>query len=93
MLFVKNSNFLSGVFFKPRNERSFSDIPNRKEWFLQLKRRLLKKDQKIKIFQKGLVHAFRQKLELFFLVVFFFLNQATKDRFRIFQIENNGFYT
>ena len=53
MLFVKNSNFLSGVFFKPRNERSFSDIPNRKEWFLQLKRRLLKKDQKIKIFQRG----------------------------------------
>ena len=29
----------------------------------------------------------------FFSGGFFFLNQATKDRFRIFQIENNGFYT
>ena len=57
-----------------------------------IKKETFKKRPKNQNFPKGLVHAFRQKLELFFLVVFF-LNQATKDRFRIFQIENNGFYT
>ena len=57
-----------------------------------IKKETFKKRPKNQNFPKGLVHAFRQKLELFFWW-FFFLNQATKDRFRIFQIENNGFYT
>ena len=78
MVFVENSNFLSGVFFKSSNERSFSDIPNRKEWFLQIKKETFKKRPKNQNFPKGLVHTFRQKLELFFWC--FFLNQATTDR-------------
>ena len=57
-----------------------------------LKKKTLKKRPKNQNFPKGLVPAFRQKLELF-LWCFFFFNQATKDRFRIFQIENDGFYT
>ena len=57
-----------------------------------IKKETFKKRPKNQNFPKGLVHAFRQKLELFFWW-FLFLNQATKDRFRIFQIENNGFYT
>ena len=58
-------------FFKSSNKRSFSDIPDRKEWLLHLKRRLLKKYQKIKIFPKLFwVHSFFQKIKLFLKCMF-----------------------
>ena len=43
-------------------------------------KRGFKKVQKIEIFQKGLVHGFHQKIELFIICVFW-ANQARKDRF------------
>ena len=83
----KNQNFPKGLvhafrqklelflrcffFFKSSNKRSFSDIPDRKEWLLHLKRRLLKKYQKIKIFPKLFwVHSFFQKIKLFLKCMF-----------------------
>ena len=43
-----------------------------------IKKETFKKRPKNQNFPKGLVHTFRQKLELFFW--WFFLNQATTDR-------------
>ena len=80
MVFVKNSTFFLYVFFssKKSQKESFFDILDRKECFLDLKSEVLK-SQKNRHFAKGLVHGFRQKIDLF-VICFFFSKRKQKER-------------
>ena len=78
-------------FFELVSPRSILDILDRKEWFLDQKSEVLK-SPKIGNFSKGLVHGFCQKIEYFIRGVCF-ANSTRKERFMIFWIEKNAFYT
>ena len=59
------------------------DTLDKNECFWDQKKKVLKIDKKIGIFQKELDHSFCQKIELFIICVFW-ANQATRDRFLVF---------
>ena len=70
IVFVKKLSFLPCRFLgKPRQKRSFFNILERKEYFLDEKSKASKTSEKSD-FSKGLVHSFRQKFELFTMRVF-----------------------
>ena len=65
MVLVKNWYFFHSLFLgKIVREILFADILDRKEGFFNLKI-YFQKSGKIRIFAKGLVHGFGQKLEFF----------------------------
>ena len=83
MVFIKKSTFFLYVFFQPKKpERNIFLILDSKECFLDPKSEILAKSKK-STFCKGLVHGFCQKIDLFFLYVFF---QPKKPERNIFLI-------
>ena len=73
---------------KSTQKRSFFDILDEKECFLDQKKEVLKKSKTIEIFHR---FSLCQKIELFIIGVFW-ANQARKDRsFYIFWIKKNAF--
>ena len=79
MVFVKKSTFFSYVFFsKETQKETFIDILNKKEPFLALKSEVLKTVKKNRDFSKGLVLAFFQKIDLFF--IFFLLLKESQEK-------------
>ena len=88
----KNRIFYQGCLFrKLQQKRSIFDILDRKERFLDQKSEVLK-SPKIGNFSKGLVPGFCQKIE-YFIRGICFANSTRKERFIIFWIEKNAFYT
>ena len=73
---------------KERQKERFFDILDRKECFLDHKKKVLK-TLKNRHFAKGLVHGFCQKIDLF--LIFFWPKKARKKHFLIFWIEKNAF--
>ena len=77
MVLVKNFKFFHlFIFGKIREENVFDDILKRKKAFLDYKKQNVKKS-KIRIFPKGLVHGFGQKIEIF-PSFYFWQNQLAK---------------
>ena len=67
----KNRGFLSSVFFgQIKPGKIVFDILDKNECFWDQKKKVLKIDKKIGIFQKELDHSFCQKIELFIICVF-----------------------
>ena len=95
MVFVKKSTFFHMFFFwaKKSHKETFFDILDRKECFLDHKRKLLKKSKKNRHFAKGLIHGFCQKVDLFLICFFFLAKNARKKHFLIFWIEIKAFWT
>ena len=90
MVFYKNRIFFHGCFLdKLSQERSFFDVLDRKECFLNQKSKVFKKAKKSKFF-KGVSPCFLSKNPIFSLCIFW-TNQPKKDHFFIFCIEKNGF--
>ena len=80
MDFVQKSNFFYCCFSQELcQKRSFLDILNRKQSFLDQKIEVLTRTKKW-TFLKGLVHGFCPKIE-FFLICFFHRNSIRKQRF------------
>ena len=81
MVFLKKSTFFSYVFFLAKKARKKHYLilwigKNRKEYFLDHKRKVLKSSKK-STFAKGLVHGFCQKIDLFLI---FFFDQKKPER-------------
>ena len=72
MVFFKKSTFFSYVFFlsKKSHKEKFFDILDRRECFLDHKRKILKNSKKNRHFAKGLVHGFCQKINLLIICSF-----------------------
>ena len=81
------------IFFfnKERQEETFFDILDRKECFLDHKKKFLD-TLKNRHFAKGLVYGFFQKIDLF-LIFFFEQKKPRRSSFFIFWKVNNAFYT
>ena len=80
MVFVKKSTFSSYFFFSKKSKKeTFFDIVDRKECFLDHKKKVLKNSKK-STFSKGLVHGFCQKIDLF-LIFFFLTKKSQKETF------------
>ena len=66
----KKSKFSIGIFLAKLSQKSLLfDVLGRKEYFLHQKSEVLKKSKKSN-FSKLLVHGFRQKIEYFFMGIF-----------------------
>ena len=65
LFFFKNCAFChAGLLGKPRQKRSFFNVLDRKEYFLEQRSEVSKTSEKSN-FSKGLVHLFSQKIEFF----------------------------
>ena len=78
MVFVKKSTFFSYVFFEQKTQKkTFFDILNKKEPFLDLKSQV-SKQSKNRDFSNGFSPRFFQKIDLFF--IFFLLSKETQEK-------------